>query len=123
MFQAIGNFFKDVVVKVKAVFSNQVVNTVWHAALGGVATFVTNNAVSDNPVAIGFNHPTYTALGVAAIGGIIGWARGTGNPTAAVVADMVQKKLDEQAQARKTASSGPAPGGPPVGGVSQGRGS
>lgn len=81
LFARIGAF-------ITSFFSNQYVNAGWHAALGGVATYVVQNGLV-------FHGSPWVALGGAALGGLIGYARGTGNPTASQIADVVQAAIDK----------------------------
>lgn len=92
MFEKIVNFLKSAVDGVVGFMKQPIPNAIWHAALGGAAGFATTNGLH-------LDHAGLAGLGMGALGGVIGWARGSGSPTANEIADAVEKALVARATA------------------------
>lgn len=99
MFEKINGFLKDAGNFINKALANPFVYSLWHAALGagvayGCSSFVTHETTF---TLAGLK----TAISGAIMGGAIGWARNSTNPTAQQIADAVQKAIDDKNQAAK----------------------
>lgn len=68
LIQSIGNFFGGI-------FGSQTFNSVWHAALSGATTYLVAHVNGATGISA-----TGTGIGVAALGGVVGWLQGAETP-------------------------------------------